>query len=105
MSDETKLHPWVNSEVDEAGDLHLTSGVQGLSNMVTHRVLTMEQEAINDWLKSQGWASPEERAELIEVLTLCVIAMKTGIVDLNPHDEYVMERATKLIEKHRGEQG
>ena len=104
MSDETKLHPWVNSEVDEAGDLHLTSGVQGLSNMVVHHVLTMEQEAINDWLESQGWASPEERAELIEVLTLCVIAMKTGIVDLNHSHEYVLERADRLVENHKGEQ-
>ena len=104
MIDETKLHPWVDSEVNEAGDLHLTSGVQGLSNMVTHRVLTMEQEAINDWLKSQGWASPEERAELIEVLTLCVIAMKAGMADWNPHNEYVLDRATRLVDNAKVDQ-
>lgn len=46
-----------------------------------------------------------DASEIVEVLSLCVTAMKTGLVDLNPHDEYVMERATKLIEKHRGDQG
>ncbi len=43
--------------------------------------------------------------DVLDTLKLCVEAMKTGMVDLNPHDEYVINRATKLIETHKGEQG
>lgn len=46
----------------------------------------------------------EERAEMLEALSLCVKAMKTGMVDFNPHDEYVLERATTLLDKAEGEQ-
>ena len=45
----------------------------------------------------------QERDDFLEALSLCVTAMKTGMVDLNPHDEYVLERATELVNKHKGE--
>jgi len=40
--------------------------------------------------------------DFLETLKMCVAAMKSGMVDFNPYDEYVLQRAESLIEKHEG---
>jgi len=71
----------------------------------TPRPWSTEDELIVGQFSEADARLVADGSDLLEALSLCVTAMKTGIVDLNPHDEYVLERATKLIEKHGGEQG
>ena len=104
MIGETKLQPWVDSEVDEDGDLRLYSAIDEKAKVATYTVMSIKERKIKQWLKAQGWVSPEEKAELIEVLMLCVIAMKAGMADWNPHNEYVLERATRLVDNAKVDQ-
>ena len=68
MIDETKLHPWVDSEVDDAGDLRLRSAIDEKATVATYTFMSMRNREIHKWLKAQGWASPEEKAGLLEAL-------------------------------------
>ena len=98
MIDETKLQPWVDSEVDEDGDLRLYSAIDEKAKVATYTVMSIKERKIKQWLKAQGWASPEEKAELLHGLvrmeSLCVLR----------HDDPERQTARDVIAKAKGEQ-
>jgi len=102
MSDETKFYPWVDSEVDEAGDLHLISGLDKAKKIASCTVMRIKDRKIHEWLKSQGWASPKEKAELVEVMEE-LVEVWADSVDYSQPGEY--NRYLKIIAKAKGEQG
>ena len=70
----------------------------------TPKAWSIEDELIVGQFSDADARLVADGSDLLETMSLCVTAMKTGMVELNAHDEYVLERATKLIEKHRGDQ-
>ena len=98
------IRPWVDVETDDNGDLHLASGVRGVANMVTHRVLSMEQKAINDWLKVNGWASPDEKKELLDALERVVYQYEALLKDCAFESVDTLRDARAAIAQAKGEQ-
>ena len=61
--------------------------------------LRSEIKAADELLKVK-----DQRDKMLKTLKVCVEAMKTGVVNINPHDECVVQLATKLIGECKGEQ-
>jgi len=108
---EVVIRPWVNGKTVENGDLHLQDGIDGpdgIYTKVTYTVMSLKQREIRKWLKAQGWASPEEKAKLIEVMEE-LVEVWADSVDYSQPDEY--NRYLKIIAKAKpdtaeeGEQG
>jgi len=108
MTTETFRHR-VSSWTDKDGDLHLMQEqydpLAEKWQEISHHVANVNEEAFRQELRMNGWIEPERASQVLETVSLCVTAMKTGMVDFNPHDEYVLRRAESLIEEHEGEQG
>jgi len=66
---------------------------------------SIEDELLVSTLTADGLRLIDDAADLLEVLSMCVMAMKTRIGDLKSHEAYALGRAEFLIEKHKGEQG
>ena len=65
------IRPWVDVETDDNGDLQLWSGLDGLGGIrtkISQTLISLQQEETTKWLKDKGWATPEEKTELIEAL-------------------------------------
>jgi len=105
MSDyQRSIRPWVEATINEASDLHLEDGIYGADGVVdkiSHTVYSLRDRQVRKWLKSQGWSSPEEKAELIEVMEE-LVEVWADSVDYSQPDEY--NRYLKIIAKAKGGQ-
>jgi len=98
MSEEI-IRPWVNGKIVENGDLHLQDGIDGpdgIYQKVNYTIMSLKQRETRKWLKAQGWASPEVKWELLDVIEY-LRTTREGKVNQRFVDE--------VIAKAKGEQG
>jgi len=106
MTDKKTLRPWVDATINEDGDLHIEDGIYGPDGMVdkiSHTIYSLREKEITAWLKSQGWATPDEKSELIDSLKKCVFLLSS--VGYNPENSVTAMVARDCIAKAKGEQG
>lgn len=97
------IRPWVDVETDDNGDLQLWSGLDGLGGIrtkISHTVISLQQKETTKWLKDKGWATPEEKTELLEALEkLHAIMSKGGVWTIEDQ-----KAAYEAIVKAKGDQ-
>lgn len=103
--DEKIIRPWVDVETDDNGDLQLWSGLDGLGGIrtkISHTVISLQQQETTKWLKDKGWATSEEKTELIEALERCIWLLQS--LGYSPENSSTAMVARDLIAKAKGEQ-
>lgn len=101
MSNFIPVH--VDSQTLEDGDLHLktTVGLSGLDAEISHQIISMKEDAIEKWLREQGWASPDEKHEMIKVLKVIAVWAANPIEGISGYED-IESLALRAIKENEG---
>jgi len=66
-----KLHPYVDSEETESGELYIEAGFikDGVKQKLHHKLCSLEESAIEEWLQRKGWIKPPLADDVFEFVS------------------------------------